>query len=187
MKTFVDYLTESKKTYAFKIKIAGDLEEGFDSKLKDCLDRFSLSKIGQGKSTPIQELPLDFPEHKNCKVTIYEIEVNYPTTTQVLTDYIASCCGCSVRDIRVRTGNEPSEEYQTSMGVEPQPVLGEEEPKSDGAQDLVGQKRVSDFLKELEADSKTRKIKDQPTEKAEELPEPSPGVSPIGSKVQKGK
>jgi hypothetical protein len=186
MKTFIDYLTESKKTYAFKIKVAGDLDKDFNSNLKTCLERFSIVKMSAGKSTPIQEVPLDFPEHSNCSVTIYEVEVNYPTTTQVLTDYISSNCGCSVKDLRVRTGNEPTEQYQQSMDAEPQPVLGEAEPESTGAQELVGQKRVSDFLKELEADSKSRKIKDQPSEKADTLPEPSPGVSPIGSKAQKG-
>jgi hypothetical protein len=30
MSTFKEYLSESVKTYEFKIKIAGDLPEGFD-------------------------------------------------------------------------------------------------------------------------------------------------------------
>ena len=39
MKTFKEYLAESKKLYSFKIKIAGDLPEGFKENLKDRLEQ----------------------------------------------------------------------------------------------------------------------------------------------------
>jgi hypothetical protein len=35
MKTFKEYLTESKKVYNFKIKVAGDLPEDFEKNLKE--------------------------------------------------------------------------------------------------------------------------------------------------------
>ena len=37
MKTFKEYLAESKKVYPFKIKVAGDLPGGFEAKLKQQL------------------------------------------------------------------------------------------------------------------------------------------------------
>lgn len=60
MKSFNEYLTESKKTYEFKIKIAGDLAEGFKDKLKGAMERFSIVKMDNGKRLPIAETHLDF-------------------------------------------------------------------------------------------------------------------------------
>jgi len=177
MKTFVEYLTESRKTYKFKIKVAGDLGENFNADLKAALDKFSVVKLSSGKRTPIQEVPLDFPDTRNSHVTIYEAEIGYPTTPQVLTDYIVSCCKCTHADIKVRGENEPTEAYQQQKT----------EGGDDSAQDQVGQKRVSDFIKELAAEAKMRSCEGQPREVESKMPEPGPAVSPIGSKVQKGK
>jgi len=38
MKTFKEYLTESKKVYSFKIKVAGEVPEKFEENLKSRLD-----------------------------------------------------------------------------------------------------------------------------------------------------
>ena len=38
MKSFTEYLTESKKTYKFKIGVANELPEGFSENLKTYLD-----------------------------------------------------------------------------------------------------------------------------------------------------
>ena len=42
MKSFKEYLTESKKTYDFRIKIAGDLPEGADKMMKTALEKFGV-------------------------------------------------------------------------------------------------------------------------------------------------
>jgi len=34
MRKFVEYLTEAQKTYKFKVRVAGDLPEGFADKLE---------------------------------------------------------------------------------------------------------------------------------------------------------
>ena len=43
MKLFKEYLTESKKTYEFKIGLAGDMAEGFQDKLETALKKFDVS------------------------------------------------------------------------------------------------------------------------------------------------
>jgi hypothetical protein len=47
MKSFIDYLVESveEKKYVFKIKVAGDLSEEFNTKLKGALEKFVQDKI----------------------------------------------------------------------------------------------------------------------------------------------
>ncbi len=64
MKTFKEYLIESKKTYDFRIKIAGNLEAGVEKTMKTALEKFGVESYKkQGKSV-VQEHPLDFPELK---------------------------------------------------------------------------------------------------------------------------
>jgi hypothetical protein len=62
MRSFTEVLTESKKTYEFKIGVAGPLPESFTDRLETCLRKYNISNITSGKKTPIQERPLDFPQ-----------------------------------------------------------------------------------------------------------------------------
>ena len=74
MKTFVEYLTEAKKTYKFKFGVAGELPEGFIDSCESCLQKFGLINMTPGKKTPIQERPLDFPKLQNVETTYFEAE-----------------------------------------------------------------------------------------------------------------
>ena len=71
MSTFKDYLTEAVKSYDYKIKVAGDLDSDFASKLESALAKFELANMSAGKKTPIMTMPLDFPRLSNEEVTIY--------------------------------------------------------------------------------------------------------------------
>ena len=101
MRTFKDILNESQKTYEFTIKMAGEPSKERDDKLESCLQKYQLIKLGSGKTTPITERPLDFPQLQNMEVTIFEAEVAYPVTPNVLATYIASCCECDEKYVRV--------------------------------------------------------------------------------------
>lgn len=199
MKTFADYLTESKKTYAFTVKVAGDLAEGFADKLKSGLERYSVATISKGKRAPISENPVDFPQLKNVNVTAFNVEVHYPTTPAVLEQYICHCCGCKEGTVVVRAANEIAEQEQEKANRKEaeKPLIGQCDPPPSNHQNLVGDKKVSDFLKEL---SKVKHggeqykgvndsilAKTSPTEKSSEMPEAGASISPIGSKTLKGK
>lgn len=159
MKTFTQILTESKKTYEFKIGIAGEREEGFEEALETCLKKFDLLNMSNGKKTPIQERPLDFPQLQNMEVTYYEAELGYPTTSQVLQEYIPKCCHCLQTHVIVRNVNDPREEYQAPKSDAPYESkldtleMEQADPK---AQDSVAGNRVMDLLKELEVARKER-------------------------------
>ena len=105
-------LNESKKTYNFKVGIAGTLPEGCEESIKSCLEKYSVASMSKGKKTPIQERPLDFPQLQNMEVTYFETELNYPTTSQVLQEYLGQCCGIDQSYIVVRNPMEPQEQYQ---------------------------------------------------------------------------
>ena len=42
MKSFEQYLTESKKTYKFKIRVAGEVPEGFANTLEGALQKYDV-------------------------------------------------------------------------------------------------------------------------------------------------
>jgi hypothetical protein len=159
MRSFTEILTESKKTYEFKVGVAGELPEGFADRLESALKKFGLLNVSSGKKTPIQERPLDFPQLQNTEVTFYDIEVDYPTTPQILGEYLSHVCTVPASHILVRSPNEALEEYQAEKEDDPyEPMLTKEDMGGDSGQDSVGENRVMDLLKELE---KARKDREQ--------------------------
>ena len=157
MRSFTEILTESKKTYEFKIGIAGECPEDCVEKMETALKKYAVANITTGKKTPIQERPLDFPQLQNMEVTYFEAEVNYPTTPQVLQEYLGQCCGIDQSYIIVRNMNDPREEYQETKDDTPyESMLDKEDLGGESAQDSVAGSRVMDLLKELETARKER-------------------------------
>lgn len=198
MRSFKEYLIENQeaKKYAFKIKIAGDLPENCEDVMETALKKYEVSKFAKTKTTPIQSKLTDFPTMENAQVTIFDIELNYPTTSQVLTHYMAEQTGVDPCCIRVRS---PLEEAEAELNAEhaikeDNKALLTQDYQKESNQDKVGDKGVSNFLKEL---SKARKdsepqqykgvndallAKKAPKEKAAELAKASPAKSPISGK-----
>jgi hypothetical protein len=115
MSTFKDYLTESTKSYDYKIKVAGNLDSDFASKLESALAKFELANISAGKKTPIMTMPLDFPRLSNEEVTIYDVTTNYPESPRVMHEYLSDLLRIPMTHIVVKKPGEPSEEYQDEM------------------------------------------------------------------------
>jgi len=153
MSTFKEYLSESVKTYEFKIKIAGDLPEGFDKAMKTALMKYDCASISKGKRIPIQESPLDFPEMKNTHVTIFDVACRYPVSTQSLTEYLSDQLMIARGGIRVRSAREEeiiedNLEGLNRIGTSTEAILNKPY-ETESAQDQVGDKKVLNFLKEL--------------------------------------
>lgn len=194
-KTFVEHLNEAKKNYSFKVGVAGDLPEGYADHLESVLQKFKVENMSAGKRTPITERPLDFPQLQNTHVHYYDVELGYPTTPQVLQQYIAMACGIHESHVIVRDPNAPQEQYQDTKGAEGEedynkvytPNLGTDLESADGsAQKLVGGNKTMDLLKELEKSRGERENKqvpdgmDNPDQK-HDMGEPGK-TSPVGSK-----
>ena len=201
MKSFIDYLTESveEKKYTFKIKIAGDLPEHCEDVMENALQQYNVSRFTKGKSTPIQANLLDFPNVKNASMTVFEAEVDYPATSAVIAELIANKTGIGRDCIRVRT---PLEE--ANLEIENENALGDTKVKKDALitqdygkennQNLMGEKHISNFLKDLAKVRKETKpaqvkgINDQllakkaHVEKSQAMPDSGPARSLLGSK-----
>ena len=82
MKQFRDYLTESERTYNYRIKIVGDVAANFIKDLTTKFDQFDPVSISSTKSTPVQKQPSDFPGFPNESVTMFDVVFRYPAIEQ---------------------------------------------------------------------------------------------------------
>lgn len=171
MKNFKEYLAESKRHWDFKIKIAGDVTNEQEETLKVLLGRFTEADKGTFKktTTPIQALPLDFPQAKNCEVNIYEVVLDYPTTPHELTEYLSRELGVNRSHLVVRNPKEPSEEYQNIEDKASDSALLNDpdykESPNATFEDFYGDKYNSGFVKEL-----NDLLKLQRKERGEQIP-----------------
>ena len=201
MKSFTEYLMESKeeKKYSFKIKIAGDLPENCEDVMETALQKYQVAKFVKTKTTPIQAKLRDFPTMENSQVSIFDIELEYPTTSAVLTTYMLEQTGLTAERIKVRS---PAEDEEAELNAEhldedDAKALLTQDYKKENNQNTVGDKGISNFLKDL---AKVRKehvqykgvndailAKKAPKEKSQEQAKPVAGKSPIGSAKGKTK
>ena len=183
MSDFKHYLTEAIKQYDYRIKVAGDIDKDFTSRMETCLQKYEVKKLSAGKKTPIQEHPLDFPTLTNQLVNIFELTTNYPVSVRELKEYIADHMNISPIMIVVKKPGEPTEEYQEQMKdkSEYQNLLQTVEMGSASdvkPEDMYGDKANMSLLKELLKDrDKTefaRTEKTQEVQSKEDEGSPSP-------------
>lgn len=158
---FKKYLAEAAKQYDFIIKVAGELDENFDDNLEVALNKFDVANLTAGKKTPIQNVPLDFPDLSNTEVTVYETTLNYPTTQFELRNYLADVLNTQQDYIRVRKPGEPYEEYQKQPENKPyESKLMDGEYKDGDAVNkddlVVTEKGKETFLQQLAKEQKER-------------------------------
>jgi hypothetical protein len=194
MKSFKEYLIESKQTYDFKVKIAGDCPKDCAMLIKRGLSKFQVENCSSGKSTPIQETQVDFPTLKNVGVTIFDVSTNYPATSLEVAALVSEHVGVPIGSVKVRNEKELAEEELNHENdeISGEPILEKEYEKANN-QDMVGDKHTMSLLKELGKNKKTleqytgvnEKIlaKKQPSEKKQDKAKVATNnVSTLGTK-----
>jgi hypothetical protein len=193
MKSFKEYLTESKKTYEFRVKIVGDLEGGVDSTMKTALEKFGVDSFAKAGKSVVQEHPLDFPQLKNEAVNLYDTTLNYPINAEGLRDYLCDYLDINHTHLKVRKPGEPTEEYQEPKQGEYETKLTDAEykdaPKLKG-EEHYGDKYNMSMLKALMDEDKGPKEDRQANPEgstADDIkgiePEAQGGPSPMGNKT----
>lgn len=109
MKTFKNYLTESKKDYGFRIKLAA-LDEAPDmDRFETIFEKYGVTSMSAFKQTPIQEHPQDFFNIRNSDVYISEVTFDYPVTSNELYHYIQEEMGLTGAQVVVIRTDHPEE------------------------------------------------------------------------------
>jgi len=189
MKSFKDYLAESKKYYSFKVKIAGDLPENFKESLKTRLERYELTTLEQTGKTPIQKLPRDFPEMENSEVTMFEVITEYPVNAPQIETELREI-GIEQTRFRVRTPTQEADielSNEDSENLSSDALLTDPEYKESAGTtgtDYFGDDYNTGFLKDLQAATDERKKELDQKEDANIYKDKNESISaksPVGS------
>ena len=182
VKSFKDYLYESKKSYPFKVKIAGDLLPEAEATLKTLLDKYQVVEFKKLARTPVQSLPLDFPRIQTAEVNIWDVTLDYPVTSAELINYLGNGLKMNEQRIVVRNPNEPSEEYQKPTEKREGALLTDSDYKESPNADFneyYGDKYNASFVKALTDDLKAQR-------KARNEQRPSEGVGQTTNDLPQG-
>jgi hypothetical protein len=128
MKSFAQYLVETRQTFDYRIKILGDVDAELINALEEKLQQFDVVKMTEPKKTPIQKVLPDFPEAENDSVTFMDVTFNYPATPPQITQ-MAELLGMNPNHMIIQTQEYVNSVEEERKGYEdqPNPVLGTEE------------------------------------------------------------
>jgi hypothetical protein len=145
MKTFSQYLTESEKTFDYRIKICGDVNAELLKMFKEKLKKFDPVKISDPKTTPVQAQPADFPGQTNQRVTIIDGSFRYPATPPQI-EQMAELCGITADHVCVKDLHWSEGMDRELLGIEEEnaaTILGKEYP-ADSAEQKKLKKEYAD-------------------------------------------
>lgn len=133
MKSLKEYLTESVKTYDYRIKIAGDLDNDVLNAFEKGLAKFDVVKMSTPKKTPVVKSPAGFPELANQEIHIIDVTFNYPATAQEVTE-LWHRLGGDPNKFRMLTKGYDDAADEQAVKTEESPILEKDLPKTDAEQ-----------------------------------------------------
>jgi hypothetical protein len=117
MNTLAKYLAESEKTYQYRIKVVGDVPEGFFKELKDKCAQFDIAKMSGPKTAPVRKQIPDFPAYPNQPMSIVDVEFRYPAVEPQIKQ-LAQLLGLNPNRIVMSTAN-----HEDGLNVENAKIL----------------------------------------------------------------
>lgn len=184
MKSFSNYLFESKKTYEFKVRIANcDLDSESMDKIETALKQFDLISVSKVKNFPAEDRSIEFPKVGTCEIKDFDIELNYPTTDIAVRMAVAHAVGLKLDSVMAYTKEgfeqrmkdiDQSKEFKKGSSVLSKEKL-EDQPKPKLSLDMIKdlESRKYEFATAPEKNGKT----------TNELPQGN--LSPVGSTKNK--
>lgn len=187
MKTFAHYLTESQKTFKFKIKVAEELSDETLDKIERGLQMYKLVDISKPKRLPIQQNPVNFETLGAVEVNVMEVETAYPATIEQVKTVIETCGGIPAKHIFVHTEAQEQDIVRITADKDGKPLLMQDYEKSDEkVQELYGDENIKITLKALEDGKRKYEFEVNNKEKFASTNQIPQGVlSPVGSKQNK--
>jgi len=161
MKSLKHFIAESVRTYAYTIKIAGNVDKNFLDMFRFNLKKFDPVEISEPKSTPIQKDPYGFPNLENESVTIIKCVFRYPANEPMI-QQVAQLLGYNVNLVRVvKTSyddsiNDEMDGYSNQMRHSP--VLTHEEMEEEKNAKAASKAYGDSYLQSIKDQSKDDKI-----------------------------
>ena len=181
MKTFYEYLAESNKEYALRIKFATDITEAMLDRMETHLEKYGVKEISKPKKTIAQSNPMDFAESRGREVTIVDFVLDYPVVSDVLRDEICEATGLSRTHVVVRSPNdEPMNEEEAKSKLEDSEYSDAVDVKSEKHYGDVYNSKFTEELAKVRADRKKNIIGETPKGVEDGIGEGNT-KSPIGS------
>jgi hypothetical protein len=112
MKPFAKYLAESERTYNYRIKVVGDVPEGFFKELRDKCAQFDVVNMSKPKNTPVRRVIPDFPAFPNQPMSIVDVEFKYPAVEPQIKQ-LAQLLGLDPNRVVMNTDG-----YENSLNIE---------------------------------------------------------------------
>lgn len=132
MKSFLQYLTESKQDYSFRIVLAAKPEAGFSKTIKQALAGYGVKSVADAKSHMIEKSHPMFPGLANPEIYTIDVVCEYPTTaTQIrksLTDHSVDKATVAVENLAFAE-DMASEAKQIAANTDKEPLLMREYEK----------------------------------------------------------
>lgn len=189
MKSFIEYLTESRKQYKLTIKLSFKPEDKLIDAIEKTLGRFDLDSISRAKSLPIKKLDPHFPKMSSPETYAIDVVLNYPATTEMIKNTLLQV-GLSLEHVCVIGTNhynsfEKDEENREKNTSDAPLLLRDLEP---GLSDIkVAELSGDEYNKKLVKNSMTKrpKIKGAPPTADTTNNYPTGDKSPVGSTKNK--
>jgi len=165
MKSFTEYLTESKNTYTFRIKLAKELSGDDLSRIENHLAKYDVQKVSAPTKLMLQSVPYDFPQLRGYEIFVIEFETNLPASAYQIQTEIQTLLGISDGFMKVRSDQEPLEKQEQALSddAEVASLLADStysEAEKINPDDYFGDKYNTSFVQELLKLKKDQEKKD---------------------------
>ena len=115
MKNFLQHLTDSQKTYEFRIKIANIDPADKLAALETAFDAYGLQSLSKAKRLPIKSNDIDFPSMVNCQIYLMDVVLTYPVNDSQLLAIVSQRAGIAQSNIVVTSPNHPEEQRRWDL------------------------------------------------------------------------
>ena len=200
MKTFKEYLTESKKTFGFRIKVADhELDGETLDKIERGLSAFRMSDMSKVTRGPITRYR-EFAKLGPVGCEMFDVVTDYPAIPPQVQQEIHVATGIPLSHIYVSTDkhDDASVMPEPTSDENASPILDTEEMSTTvSGQEHVGLKKVESLLKELgrekNAGTQYKGVNDEILAKSApdagkaktSIDSPAGNMSPVGSRQNK--
>lgn len=161
MKSFTQYLHESKQTYDFRLRLAKELSSEEVDRVERHLLKYDVEKFTSPKKLMLQSAPADFPTLRGYEIYSIDITLSRPVSSHILQTEISELLGVSKAGIAVSSPDDVDDADEKDIkSVLDDPDYSEVNEKVD-TDDYYGDKYNTSFVQEL---LKLRKEKEKDNE-----------------------